>query len=125
MNKQTLRATDVPFFTGAVVPVAEVMNYLLSDCYLTRKEAANYLRISARRLDHCKELPRYGLPGDKGRGRVLFKRSELEHLLVRVYPIENEESDKTLPDVSTDRRPELDRIANDFRAKFLSKGKKK
>lgn len=59
---------------GGYVPVSEILNYLVSDRYIGKSEAACYLGISLRTLQsQLRQIPHYRLGG-----RILFKRSELD-----------------------------------------------
>ena len=79
----------------ATVSVAEVIQYLRTDSYLSVRAAAEYLGLSARSLQRLRsEIPHYR-PG----GKILFKRSDLDRWmeLYRQEPITQKDL-KTLVD---------------------------
>ncbi len=60
-----------------VVHVRDVLQYLESDRYLGKAEAAKYLGVSVRTVEGWMDrLPRY-----KPNGKVLFKKSELDQFM--------------------------------------------
>ncbi len=62
-------------FSTSVVSMAEVLQYLETDRYMQKPDASNYIGLSIRTLEsHLAEIPHYRVGG-----RILFKRSELDH----------------------------------------------
>jgi len=58
-----------------VVAIEEVLEYLRQDRYISIREAVNYLSLSDRTI---RGLMKQGLPHFRLRGKVLFKRSEID-----------------------------------------------
>jgi excisionase family DNA binding protein len=52
----------------------------MSDRYLSKAEASDYLGLSVRTLEARKDIPRYQI--QKG-GKVLFRKSELDQWMAR------------------------------------------
>ena len=64
---------------GTVVNVQDVLAYVRSDGYLSKRAASEYLGISVRNLEaRLREIPHFRL-GSK----TLFKKSELDHWMER------------------------------------------
>jgi hypothetical protein len=69
-------------YTGiprGLVSIDDILRYLHQDRYISKTEAADYLSLSPRTLDARQDIPRFKLGSKSGtRGKVLFKKSELD-----------------------------------------------
>ena len=78
-------------------------------CYLTKQEAAEYLRISRSNLEtYLSEIPHYRL-GKKEKGKVIFRRADLDKW------IENYRVNRSITKSQIDQ--EVDDILNQLQTK--------
>jgi excisionase family DNA binding protein len=62
-----------------LINIDEVLEYLNQDRYMSKTEAAKYLSVSPRTLEAKKDIPRFRLRSESGRGgKVLFRKTELD-----------------------------------------------
>jgi excisionase family DNA binding protein len=69
------------------IDINEVIGYLASDRYLSKREAAAYLGVSVRTLETQRDVPRFrfGRNGTK----ILFKKSELDQWMKKCRVIDD------------------------------------
>ena len=68
------------------ISVQEIIHYLHTDSYLTKRQAAEYLKLSVRTLEDRKDIPRFKYQPEGNRrkySKQLFKRSELDRWMER------------------------------------------
>jgi hypothetical protein len=77
-----------------LIDIREVLTYLATDRYMGKAEAAQYLGVSIRTLEARKDIPRFQLQGECGKGgKVLFRKSELDRWMETNRVTGNEQQD--------------------------------
>lgn len=71
-----------------LVAVQDILRYVLSDRYMGKAEAAEYLGLSIRNLEGRKDIPHF-----KVGGKTLFKKSELDRYMEQHRVANTEQQD--------------------------------
>jgi excisionase family DNA binding protein len=66
------------FDDRSLVSVTEILKYVQSDRFMSKREAAEYCGVSIRTIESWQGLPRY-----KPSGKTLFRKSELDAFIER------------------------------------------
>ena len=62
-----------------LIDIRDVLSYIASDRYMGKAGPAEYLGLSVRTLEARKDIPRFQLQGEAGKGgKVLFKKSAVD-----------------------------------------------